>query len=191
MDQEKSIKIDIVKETINGNNLAVICLNGYVDSYNSQHFQNTIMGLIKEGTKNLIIDAGLLSYVSSAGIGSFMAISRKLDDEEGNLIISNLNNKVLEVFNLLGFTSFFKIVENREKAKTELAALLGVNSGSGGTESSIPESIATAAVMNEIIFPLVFSCPKCGKKLKAMKAARYKCINCQNIISIDQQGNVK
>jgi anti-anti-sigma factor len=191
MDQEKSIKIDIVKETMNGQHVAVICLNGYIDSYNSQYFQNTVMSLINEGNKNLIIDAGLLSYVSSAGIGSFMAISRKLDDEEGNLIISNLNAKVLEVFNLLGFTSFFKIVENREKAKAELSASLG----GGGTDSSSAaanqQSAATAAVINEIIFPLVFQCPKCAKKLKAMKAARYKCVNCQTIITVDEQGNVK
>ncbi len=191
MDQEKSIKIDIVKETISGGNISVISLNGYIDSYNSQYFQNTLMNLIKDGDKNLIVDAGLLSYVSSAGIGAFMAVSRKLDDDEGNLIIANLNTKVLEVFNLLGFTSFFKILPDREKAKAALMSTLGASEGSSSTATSSASSIVEASVMNEIIFPLIFACPKCAKKLKAMKAARYKCVNCQTIISVDEQGNVK
>jgi anti-sigma B factor antagonist len=191
MDQEKSIKIEIVKETVSGGNISVISLNGYIDSYNSQYFQNTLMSLITEGDKNLIIDAGLLSYVSSAGIGAFMALSRKLDDNDGNLIIANLNTKVLEVFNLLGFTSFFKILPDRDAAKSAMMVNLGATDTSGNSASSSSIPTVEPSVMSQIIFPLIFACPKCAKRLKAMKAARYKCLNCQTIISVDEQGNVK
>lgn len=178
-DRDKTIQIEI-GPVAGSENASLISLNGYIDSYNAQYFQNSVMNHIGEGNKNVIIEAGGLSYISSAGIGAFMAITRKLDDGDGNLILCSLTEKVMEVFNLLGFTSFFKIVESKENAVSEMQNTL--------TSGSEPSS--TDKIVEKIIFPMIFECPSCRKRLKAPKPGKYRCTFCKNIISIDENGNV-
>ena len=40
------------------------------------------------------------------------------------------------------------------------------------------------------LFPKIFACPVCSKKLKATKAGRFRCSECKTILAIDNQGQV-
>ena len=40
------------------------------------------------------------------------------------------------------------------------------------------------------LFPKIFSCPICSKKLKAVKAGRFRCSECKTILAIDNAGQV-
>ncbi|MCP4178729.1 MAG: anti-sigma F factor antagonist, partial [bacterium] len=40
------------------------------------------------------------------------------------------------------------------------------------------------------IFPKIFRCPICSKKLKASKAGRFRCSECKTILAIDNSGQV-
>jgi tRNA(Ile2) C34 agmatinyltransferase TiaS len=40
------------------------------------------------------------------------------------------------------------------------------------------------------VFPKVVSCPICYRKLKAVKAGRFRCSECKNILAIDEAGQV-
>ena len=167
--QEKTIKIAIAKESIRGDNVTIIALDGYLDSYNTQYFQNAVTELVTEENKYFVFDTAKLSYVSSAGIGALMAISRKIEDLEGDVILSSLNRKVLEVFNLLGFASFFKIADSLDKAKALLQESLQ------GEEDGLP-GIPEDERIGKIMFPVVFTCQVCNKKLKAPKPGKYRAV---------------
>ena len=74
-----------------------------------------------------------------------------------------------EVFQLLGFSQFFNIRNNQEEAVAFFST----------------ESVSTPSV-----FTTVVSCPVCNKKLRAIKAGRFRCSGCKSIIAIDENATV-
>jgi tRNA(Ile2) C34 agmatinyltransferase TiaS len=85
-------------------------------------------------------------------------------------VLLDIQPKVYEVFQLLGFSQFFNIKENLDEA---INFFRGDTVGSSGS-----------------VFPKVFACPICSKKLKALKAGRFRCSECKSILAIDNTGQV-
>ena len=40
------------------------------------------------------------------------------------------------------------------------------------------------------VFPKIFECPICSKRLKASKSGRFRCSECKTILAIDNNGQV-
>lgn len=178
MSQEEDKKIRIVFEEVKENpSFKLAILVGYVDSYNSKYFQETIINHIRQGHRNIILNCKGLSYLSSAGIGSFVAISEELKTH-GHLVLYSVHPKVLEVFTLLGFTKFFNICDTYEEAYQKAQMLLSKGNNPVSTEEK------------KVTFPFSFECKICGKRLKASKPGRYSCPMCQCSISIDTKGEI-
>ncbi len=174
---DKKIRINFDKVDEDSQTI-LVSLSGYVDSYNSKYFQETIIDYIKSGHLKLILNCHGLSYLSSAGIGSFVAISEELK-ENGYLVLYNVHPKVYEVFSLLGFIKFFNIVDTYEEA-LQKSQELSLNKG---------KTILTD-IEGKIVFPFSFECKVCGKKLKASKPGKYSCPLCQCSITIDKNGSI-
>ena len=150
----------------------VLYLSGYIDTYNSNLFQKRVVKAVNAGHKNLIFQCGGLNYVSSTGIGSFTAFLKLVKGKNGNLVLIDVQPKVFEVFQLLGFSKFFNIKKNLEEAVKYFTD----TSAGGGNEKSV--------------FPKIFKCPICSKKLKASKSGRFRCSECKTILAIDKTGQV-
>jgi anti-anti-sigma factor len=64
----------------------------------------------------LIFNCAGLDYVSSTGIGSFTSFLKLLKPKGGDLVLLDIQPKVDEVFQLLGFSQFFAIKKSLEEA---------------------------------------------------------------------------
>lgn len=169
---EKDDSLKISLEKIDGINSAVlVILNGYIDTYNSVYFQKQINKVVGSGFINIIFNCSNLNYVSSTGIGSFTAFLKLVKPKEGDIVLLNIQPKVYEVFQLLGFSQFFNIKETIEDAINHFTQ----DNTTPGTTS---------------VFPKIFNCPVCSRKLKASRNGRFKCSDCKTILAIDQGGNV-
>ena len=167
---EKDDSLKITLEKIEGiDNGLVIYLNGYIDTYNSSFFQKRISKVVESGFVNLIFNCSSLNYVSSTGIGSFTAFLKLIKPKGGDIVLLEIQPKVYEVFQLLGFSQFFNIKDSLTDA---------INCFKQG------------APVAESIFPKIFSCPVCSKRLKATRAGRFRCSECKSILAIDQHGQV-
>ncbi len=169
-DDEKDDSLKISLEKAQGVDKCVILyLNGYIDTYNSSFFQKRVAKVVDAGYTNLIFNCATLNYVSSTGIGSFTAFLKMVKPKGGDIVLLEIQAKVYEVFQLLGFSQFFNIKESTDSAiaffQQETVAVVGV-------------------------FPKTFSCPLCSKKLKATRAGRFRCSECKTILAIDDQGQV-
>lgn len=147
----------------------IISLNGYVDIYNASFFQNQIKKVIAAGYINIVFNCTGLNYVSSTGIGAFSLFLKLVKAQAGDIVLFGLNHKVEEIMTLLGFTQIFKIVN------TEDEAVLYFKQEEAPAES---------------VFPKVFACPVCSKRLKAGSAGRFRCSECKAILAVDIQGNI-
>lgn len=169
---EKSINIkDSLKlntEEPAGDSEAVILkLDGLIDTYNSSDLQKEVLDIISSYTK-IVFDCSKLTYVSSTGVGTFMVFLKSVKEKNGTIVLANLQQKVMEIFQLLGFSKFFTVTD------------------------SLDEGLKVLGISTEVksCFPKVFECPACGKKLKASKSGKFRCIQCSAIIGISLDGTV-
>ncbi|MCL1932176.1 MAG: STAS domain-containing protein [Treponema sp.] len=148
----------------------IVVLNGYIDTYNTNFFQKQIQRIIEAGFVRLIFNCNGLNYVSSTGIGSFTVFLKTVKPLDGDMVLLNVQPKVYEVFQLLGFSQSFNIKDTLHSAISFF----------GGAP----------AEQKNAVFPKLFSCPVCPKKLKTLKAGRFRCPGCKTIITIDHNGTV-
>lgn len=170
-DEEKddSLKINLEKVS-KAEGCLILYLNGYIDTYNSNFFQKRVNRAIEAGFPRLIFHCSGLNYVSSTGIGSFTAFLKAVKPKGGDLVLLEIQPKVYEVFQLLGFSQFFQIKDNMDDA------IAHFTSNNQKVETSV--------------FPKIFRCPICSTKLKASKSGRFRCSNCKTILAIDGSGQV-
>jgi anti-sigma B factor antagonist len=116
-----SLKITPMQVGGDGETVQLI-LNGYLDTYNSPEFQSHVNGLINSGVKYILFNLSGLNYISSTGIGAFTSFMKILKQKKGNMVLLGIQEKVMEVFQLLGFTKFFKIATTLDEALSFLKA---------------------------------------------------------------------
>ena len=166
-DDSLKIKIDKIDEAPR---CLMLTLTGYIDTYNSNFFQKRVQKAIEGGFVRLIFSCAGLNYVSSTGIGSFTSFLKMVKPQGGDLVMLDIQPKVYEVFQLLGFSQFFNIRDSLEDSITFF------NSDHAQEKPSV--------------FPKVVACPLCSKKLKAIKPGRFRCSEYKSILAIDEAGQV-
>lgn len=146
-----------------------LCLVGYIDTYNSSFFQGQITKVVEAGFANLIFDCTRLNYVSSTGIGAFSACLKLAKAQGGDIILFGLQPTTSEVFQLLGFGQLFKVKDSLDDALSFMRQ---------GAQTSVS------------VFPKIFACPVCSKRLRTSCAGRFRCSECKSILTVDAQGQV-
>jgi len=167
-EKDESLKIEL-RDMPEIKDCLVLALDGYIDTYNSVYFQRRVHMAIDGGFIKLIFNCDGLNYVSSTGIGSFITLLKTVKPE-GDVVLFNIQPKVYEVFQLLGFSQFFNVKKSFEEA----VEFFG--DGETGQDGSI--------------FPKIFPCPVCSKKLKAVKTGRFRCSECKSILAIGEVGTI-
>jgi anti-sigma B factor antagonist len=64
----------------------------------------------------VLIDCHGLSYISSAGLGVFIAHLQRLQDLDVTLIFFQMQEKVFNIFEILGLDVLIQIVSTQEQA---------------------------------------------------------------------------
>ena len=141
---------------------------GLIDTYNSDFFRSQVTRLIEAGYKNIIIDSSATTFMSSTGIGAYTALLKAISQRKGTLTIYGMPTKIFEVFQLLGFSSFFRFCNTKEEA----LGMLGV------------DKVLTR------VFPMQFTCPVCHRKLRAVRSGRFRCSSCKVVLAVDKDASV-
>ena len=98
----------------------VIKVVGDVDASSSIKLDSELKGAIEGVDKKILVDCTRLNYISSAGLGVFMSYIQDITDKEIRLVIYGLNDKVKNVFEILGLGQLLTIENNLETAKAYL-----------------------------------------------------------------------
>ncbi|MCH7402562.1 STAS domain-containing protein [Belliella kenyensis] len=103
-------------ETTHDSNFTTLHLIGEVDASNSIELDEQITGLVESGAKKILVDGTKLEYISSAGLGVFMSYIEDFQENEISLVIYGLNERVYQVFRILGLDQLIKIKSDKEEA---------------------------------------------------------------------------
>ena len=94
----------------------VLALQGELDAHTASELEAAIQKCKEEQRYQIVINGENLQYISSAGLGVFMAYIEEVREEGGDIKIAALQPKVYNVFDLLGFPMLFDIVDTEEEA---------------------------------------------------------------------------
>ena len=99
-----------------GEGVSVIELKGYLDAHTAPDLETAFQKLLTEKKYNVVVNCRDLSYISSAGLGVFMAYVEDIRKNMGDIKLTNMSPKVYNVFDLSGFPILYEIFKDEQEA---------------------------------------------------------------------------
>jgi anti-sigma B factor antagonist len=168
MTATQSLKMNVQKvPTID--RCVVIHPVGQIDIYNTESFRKQVLQVMDEGYCRLVFDMAEVPFMSSTPVGTCTIFLKEAKTRKGNIAMVNLQPRVREVIQLLGFTLYLNVMD------------------------SMAEALEFISVTSEAaqMFPKIFDCPVCGYRMRAGKNGCYRCSECKTILKIDEAGNAR
>ncbi len=94
----------------------VLELCGELDAHTASQLEDSLKKLIDHEKHQIIVNCKQLDYIASAGLGVFMAYIEDVRSLGGDIKLTNMNSKVYNVFDLLGFPSLYDILDDEADA---------------------------------------------------------------------------
>lgn len=94
----------------------VVSIAGNLDSVSSPKAQQELDAIISNGARKLAVDFSALDYISSAGLRVLLGVAKQLGAKGGVLRTFGLNQTVLEVFNISGFSAILPVFPSESEA---------------------------------------------------------------------------
>lgn len=95
-----------INKTLNGTNL-IIALEGRLDTTTAPQLETEVKSTLSD-VKDLTFDFSRLDYISSAGLRVLLS-AQKVMNKQGNMRITNVNETIMEVFDVTGFVDILTI----------------------------------------------------------------------------------
>ena len=92
---------------IKNDNFLTLKLEGRLDTTTAPQLENELSENL-DGVTELTIDFAELSYISSAGLRVLLATQKKMN-KQGSMKLVNVNEIVMEVFEITGFVDILTI----------------------------------------------------------------------------------
>jgi anti-sigma B factor antagonist len=99
-----------------GDGVSILDLKGYLDAHTATDLENAFQKLLGANKFNIVVNCRDLSYISSAGLGVFMAYIEDVRKNQGDIKLTNMTPKVYNVFDLLGFPILYEIYKDESEA---------------------------------------------------------------------------
>ena len=95
-----------IKKIQDGDSLTIM-LTGRLDTTTAPRLEAELKSSIAAATE-LVFDFGKLEYISSAGLRVILS-AQKVMNRQGNMVIRNVDENVMEVFEVTGFVDILTI----------------------------------------------------------------------------------
>ncbi|OQA07176.1 MAG: putative anti-sigma factor antagonist BtrV [Firmicutes bacterium ADurb.Bin373] len=95
-----------IEKTLNADELT-IALTGRLDTTTAPQLEGELKTSL-DGVSTLLLDFTGLEYISSAGLRVLLS-TQKVMNKQGKMIIRHVNETILEVFEVTGFTDILTI----------------------------------------------------------------------------------
>lgn len=96
-------------------------VHGRLDHSQTPQLNDTLLALIEAEKYHLVIDLSEVSYINSGGLRCLVSVWRKTRAHKGDVVLLGLNERLSEIFTMIGFDRVFQIVPNQQEALSMLA----------------------------------------------------------------------
>ena len=85
-----------------------VYLEGKLDTVTAPQAEKELEADV-DAAKQLVLDMKALKYLSSAGLRMILKLHKKMNEKDG-MTIKNVNESIMEIFDMTGLTSILQIV---------------------------------------------------------------------------------
>jgi len=96
--------------------VSVIDVKGYLDAHTAPELENVFNKLLDTKQFKVVVNFDDLKYISSAGLGVFMAYVETMRENMGDIKFSNMQENVYNIFDLLGFPILYEFYKDENEA---------------------------------------------------------------------------
>ena len=96
--------------------VSVLDVKGFLDAHTAPELENAFNGLIDDKQFKVVVNFKDLKYISSAGLGVFMAYVETMRENSGDIKFCNLKEDVYNIFDLLGFPLLYEFYKDESEA---------------------------------------------------------------------------
>ena len=96
--------------------IAVLYPKGHLDAHNVERFEKEIIKLVGNDVIKIVVNCKDLNYISSAGMGVIMGYLDEIREKGGDIKLCSLNERVFEIFDLVGFTDIYDFLNDEKTA---------------------------------------------------------------------------
>ncbi len=101
--------------------VAVILPAGFINAHTVREFEEALEGQVQQGRYKILLNCRDLSYISSAGLGAIMGLIETVRENDGDILLSNLQENVFAIFDTLGFTQLYRVFPEEDQALAAVA----------------------------------------------------------------------
>jgi anti-sigma B factor antagonist len=95
---------------------SIIELSGDLDAHTTSQLEKVFEELLAKGKYRIVVNFKNLNYISSAGLGVFMAFIDDVRQNNGDIKLAGMPDKIFNVFDLLGFPLLYEIYKEETEA---------------------------------------------------------------------------
>jgi anti-sigma B factor antagonist len=95
----------------NADNYHIVALDGDLDANSALLMDTALKKAIEQNEKRIVIDCQNLNYVSSAGLGVFIAYLSDFETLEIYFALMSVKEKILNVLEILGLSKLVNIID--------------------------------------------------------------------------------
>ena len=182
--------IQIIAKPIGGSaGIIHIDVQGRIDAYTVGQLEAEIEKILVK-TARIILTLSKVDYVNSTGVGLLVKYHDKAAAAGGDLILTEIPDKVEVVFNMLGLLDFFNVYQTIEDSVKAFQIKDGKPSaGPAPVKQAAHDIEATPA--NTTAFPLLVRCLVCSKNLKFEIRGYYRCPSCSCHYIVTDDGKAR
>ncbi len=108
--------MSVWQETIN-NEIWIVGVSGRLDQEQTPELEARLTTILNNNRHNIIVDLSQTTYINSGGLRCLVTAWRKAKQKEGTLSLCGLNDRLQEIFTMVGFDRVFSIYPDRSSAQ--------------------------------------------------------------------------
>src|SRR5215472_6893013 len=89
--------------------LVLVYPTGFINAHTVRLFEAEIQRAVEKKRFKIVINCSGLAYIASAGLGAIMGAIEEIRSNGGDLRLTNLNETVRNIFEILGFNHLYQI----------------------------------------------------------------------------------
>ena len=89
--------------------VAVVQVKGDLDCYTAPQLRGTLLGLVADGSNQVILDIGQSGFIDSTGLGVLVGGLRRFRQEGGDMVLRAPTSPTLTLLEVTGVIKLFEI----------------------------------------------------------------------------------
>ncbi|MGK5554661.1 STAS domain-containing protein [Actinomadura kijaniata] len=94
----------------------IVALGGDIDVSTSGRLRETLLGLVEDGARHLVVEMDRVTFLDSTGLGVLVGVFHRLRALGGTLVFAGGTSRVRDVFHVTQLTKIFLMFPSVDEA---------------------------------------------------------------------------